>query len=332
MQFSHLQRRDFITVLGGAAASWPLAAHAQQPAKPVIGFISSRSPDESAPDVAGFQQGLAQTGYVEHQNVAIEWRWAENRYERLPALAADLIAQPVAVIAAVGGPVTALAVKAATKSIPFVFISGVDPVKLGLVANFAKPGGNATGVNMFTTAVEAQRLGLLHELVPAANQIAVIVNPNSPELDSQLMDVQTAARAIGGKLSILRVGTESEFDTAFATLAQAAAQALLVTADPFFNSQRERIVTLAARHKIPAIYEARGYAVAGGLMSYGPNVPDMYRQVGVYAGQILKGVKPADLPVVQPTALELVINLKEAKAIGLDVPAQLLARADEAIE
>ena len=327
-----MRRRTFITLLGGAATTWPLAARAQQPAKPVIGFISSRSPGESAPDVAGFQQGLGQTGYVEHQNVAIEWRWAENRYERLPVLAADLIARQVAVIAAVGGPVTALAVKAATKTIPFVFISGVDPVQLGLVANFARPGGNATGVNMFITAVEAKRLGLLHELAPAASQIAVIVNPNSPELDSQLTDVQTAARSIGRELRVLRVGTESELDTAFATLSQAGMQALLVAADPFFNSQRERIVALAERHKVPAIYEARGYPVAGGLMSYGPNVPDMYRQVGVYTGQILKGVKAADLPVVQPTALELVINLKTAKAIGLDVPAQLLARADEIIE
>jgi ABC-type uncharacterized transport system substrate-binding protein len=330
---SGIRRRDFVILLGGgAAAAWPLAARGQQPAMPVIGFLSSRSPDESAPDVARFRQGLAQVGYVENQNLAIEYRWAENRYERLPALAADLVGRQVAVIAALGGPVTALAVKAATKTVPFVFITGVDPVKLGLVASFARPGGNATGLNIFITAVEAKRLGLLRELVPTAARIAVIVNPNSPEVDSQLSDVQTAAGAIGWELRILRVGTEGEFDTAFATLAQAAVQALLVAADPFFNSQRERIVALAARHKIPAIYEARGYAVAGGLMSYGPNIPDMYRQVGQYTGQILKGAKPADLPVIQPTALELVINLKTAKALGLEVPPTLLARADEVIE
>ena len=327
-----MRRREFITLLGGAAVAWPLVARAQQPPIPVIGFISSRSPGESEPDVAGFRQGLAQAGYVEHQNVAIEYRWAENRYERLPALAADLVMRQVAVITAVGGPVTALAVKTATKTIPIVFISGVDPVKLGLVASFAKPGGNATGINNLITAVEAKRLGLLHELLPTASRIAVIANPNSPEVDSQLSDVQTAARAIGPELQILRVGTESEFELAFATFSQAAVQALLVAGDPFFNSQRERIVALAARHKIPAIYEGRGYVVAGGLMSYGPSLPDLYRQVGVYTGQILKGVKPTDLPVIQPTALELVINLKVAKTLGLEVPPTLHARADEVIE
>jgi putative ABC transport system substrate-binding protein len=327
-----MRRREFITLLGGAAATWPLTARAQQPAMPVIGFLSSRSPAESASDVAGFRQGLAQTGYVENQNLAIEYRWAENRYERLPALAADLVGRQVAVIAALGGPVTALAVKAATKTVPFVFITGVDPVKLGLVASFARPGGNATGLNIFITAIEAKRLGLLRELVPTAARIAVIVNPNSPEVDSQLNDVQTGADAVGWELQILRVGSEAEFDSAFATLARSAVEALLVAADPFFNSQRERIVALAARHKIPAIYEARGYAVAGGLMSYGPNLPDAYRQVGLYTGQILKGAKPANLPVIQPTALELVINLKTAKAVGIEVPPTLLARADEVIE
>ena len=327
-----MQRREFITLLGGAAAAWPLAARAQQPAMPVVGFLSSRAPVESELEVAGFRRGLAQAGYVEHQNVAIDYRWAENQYDRLPALAADLVKRQVRVIAALGGPRPALAVKAATKTIPFVFIGGGDPVKIGLVDSFAKPGGNATGVNMFITAVEAKRLGLLHELIPTASRIAVIVNPNSPEVDRQLSDLQTAARAIGRELKIFRVGTESEFDSAFATLAQDTAQALLVAGDPFFNSHRARIVALAERHKIPAIYEARSYATAGGLMSYGPNLPDMYRQVGLYTGQILKGTKPADLPVIQPTALELVINLKTAKALGLAVPPVLLARADDVIE
>ena len=225
-----MRRRDFMTLLGGAAA-WPVAARAQQPAMPVVGFLSSRSPGESALDVAGFQQGLAQAGYVENQTVAIEYRWAENRYDRLPAMAADLVGRQVAVIAALGGPVTALAVKAATKTVPFAFITGVDPVKLGLVASFARPGGNATGVNMFITAIEAKRLGLLRELVPSAARVAVIVNPNSPELDSQLSDLQIGAGAIGWELQILRVGSEAEFDAAFATLGQSAVQALLVAAD-----------------------------------------------------------------------------------------------------
>jgi putative tryptophan/tyrosine transport system substrate-binding protein len=238
----------------------------------------------------------------------------------------------VAVIAATGGPVTGLAVKAATTTIPFVFISGQDPIKLGFVSSFARPGGNATGVNMFITAIEAKRLGLLHELAPAALRIGVIVNPNSPEIDALLTDVQAAAGALGKQLQILRAGNEREIDTAFGTLAEAGAQALLVAADPFFNSRRERIVALAMRYKLAATYEARGYATFGGLMSYGPNLIDMYRQVGSYTGQILKGAKPADLPVIQPTALELVINLKTAKALGLEIPATLLARADEVIE
>jgi putative ABC transport system substrate-binding protein len=325
-----MRRRDFIGVIG-SAVTWSVTARAQ-PSLPVVGFLSSRSPAESEPDVAGFRQGLSQSGYVEHQNVVIEYRWAENQYDRLPALAAELVKRQVRVIAALGGPVTALAVKAATKTVPFVFITGVDPVKLGLVDSFAKPGGNATGVNMFITAVEAKRLGLLHELVPNANQIAVIVNPNSPEIDRQLNDLQAAAQVIRRELQIFRVSAETEFETVFAALARNSVAAVLVAADPFFNSHRARIVALAERYKIPAIYEARGYALAGGLMSYGPNLPDMYRQVGLYTGQILKGAKPADLPVMQPTALELVINLRAAKAIGLAVSTQLQQRADEVIE
>ncbi len=327
-----IRRRDFIFAPAGMVVAWPVAARAQQPTLPMVGFLSSRSPGESAPEVAAFQRGLAQAGYVDHQNVVVEYRWAENRYDRLPGLAADLVMRRVAVIAALGGAVTALAVKATTKTIPFVFVSGVDPVKLGLVDNFARPGGNATGVNILITALEAKRLELLHELVPAASAIAVLVNPNSPDVNSQLGEVQDAARAIGRELQILRVGSEGELDTAFATLAQARVQALLVAGDPSFTSQRERIVALAARYRVPAIYEARGYAIAGGLMSYGPNLPEMYRLVGSYTGQILKGIKPADLPVIQPTALELVINLKTAKVLGLEIPPMLLARADDVIE
>jgi putative tryptophan/tyrosine transport system substrate-binding protein len=328
-----VRRREFITLLGGAAAAaWPLAARAQQPTVPVIGFLNSGSEQALAPMVAGFRRGLNETGFVEGRNVTIEFRWAENQIDRLPALAADLIARRVFVIAATGGPVTGLAVKAATKDIPLVFISGVDPVKLGLVASLNRPGGNATGVNMFITAVEAKRLGLLHELIPTASRLAVIVNPKSPELDAQLSDLHEAARSIGRQLHILRASDGGEIETAFATLAQAGTQALLVAGDPLFNSQREHIVALAARHAVPTIYEARTYPQAGGLMSYGPNLADMYRQVGVYTGQILKGVKPADLPVIQPTVLELVINLKAAKALGLEIPPTLLARADEVIE
>jgi putative ABC transport system substrate-binding protein len=311
--------------------AWPLAGRAQQ-AMPVIGFLSSRSPGEAAAELVGFRKGLTEAGYIENQNVAVEYRWAENRYEQLPTMAADLVGRKVNVIAAVGGPVVGLAVKAATTTIPFVFITGVDPVKLGFVSSFARPGGNATGVNMFITAVEAKRLGLLHELAPTAVDIGVIVNPNSPEGDVQLNDLQTAARAIGRQLHVSRAGKESEIDAAFAALAGIRVQALLVAADPSFISRREHIVALAARLAVPAIYESRGYAIAGGLMSYGPNIADMYRQVGMYTGQILNGTKPDNLPVIQPTALEMVINLKTAKAIGLEIAPTLLARADEVIE
>ncbi len=325
-------RREFITLLGGAAAAWPVAASGQQATMPVIGFINSGAEQSLAPMVAGFRRGLNETGFVEGRNVTIEFRWAENQIDRLPVLAADLVARRVFVIAATGGPVTGLAVRAVTKDIPLVFISGVDPVKLGLVASLNRPGGNATGVNMFITAVEAKRLGLLHELMPTASRLAVIVNPKSPELEAQLSDLQEAARSIGRELHILQAGNGGEIETAFANLAQAGTQALLVAGDPLFNSQREHIVVLAARYAVPAIYEARTYPQAGGLMSYGPNLADMYRQVGVYTGQILKGVKPGDLPVIQPTVLELVINLKTAKVLGLEVPPMLLARADEVIE
>ena len=325
-----MKRRSFITLVGGAAV-WPLVPRAQQPL-PVVGFLNSRSAGEAATDVDGFLRGLSATGYIDGQNVAIEYRWADNRYERLPVLAQELVDRRVAVIAATGGPISALAVKEATNTIPFVFITGVDPVKLGLVASLNRPGDNATGVNILVTAVESKRLGLLHELAPRADLIAIMVNPNSPEFEAQLSDLVAAAQSIGKKLEVLKAGNVGEIDDAFASIGQAGAQALLVCADPFFRSERARITALAARQGLVAVYEGSDYAQAGGLMSYGPDLVDMYRRVGTYTGQILKGAKPADLPVVQPTTLSLVINLKTAKALGLTIPPMLLARADEVIE
>jgi ABC-type uncharacterized transport system substrate-binding protein len=327
-----MRRRDFISFLGGAAGFWPSLGRADKASLPVIGFLSSASPGLFAPLLFAFRQGLLDAGYIENKNFTIEYRWAENRYDRLPGLATELIDRGVAVIVATGGPVTAIAVKGATKTIPFVFVSGVDPIKLGLVASLNRPGGNATGVNLLITAIESKRLAILHELIPSATQIAVMVNPNSPEIETQLSDVQSAGRAIGCRLEILQVGTEDELDAAFTNLVKSGCQGLLVAGDPFFNSSRERIVRTAADRAIPAIYEARTYVVDGGLMSYGPNLVEMYRQLGLYTGQILKGAKPADLPVIQPTSLALVINLKAAKALGLTVPPMLLARADEVIE
>jgi putative ABC transport system substrate-binding protein len=328
-----MRRREFITVAGGVIA-WPLGARAQQPAKTMVGFLSSRSPSESAKELAGFHHGLREAGYVEGSNVTIEYRWAENQYDRLPVLAADLIARKVAVIAATGGPVAGLAVKTATTSIPipFVFISGADPVRVGLVSSLNRPGGNATGVNLLITAIEAKRLGLLHEMIPSATGFGVFVNPKSPDVEAQINEVHEAARIIGKELHIQRASNEGEIDAGFATLAHVKGVAVLVAGDPSFTSQREIFVASAARHAIPAMYETSSYTTAGGLASYGPSLPDMYRQVGVYVGRILKGEKPADLPVVQPTKIELVINLKAAKALGLTVPPSLLARTDEVIE
>jgi putative tryptophan/tyrosine transport system substrate-binding protein len=326
-----MRRRAFIAALGGAAA-WPFMAHAQQPAMPVIGFLSSGAPEGFANFVPDFRLGLKGPGFTEGRNVTIEYGWAENQYDRLPALVAELIGLRVAVIAATGGPVSGLAVKAATKTLPFVFVSGIDPVKLGLVTSLNRLGSNAMGVNILVTAVEAKRLGLLHELLPTAKVISYLINRNSPEGEIQVSDVEAAARALGQQVFVLKVGSEQEIDAAFATIAENGATALLVGADPFFNNRRRRIVALAARYQIPAIYEGRGFAVDGGLMSYGPSIGEVYRQVGEYTGLILKGANPADLPVVQPTKLELVINLKTAKALGLEIPPQLLARADEVIE
>jgi putative tryptophan/tyrosine transport system substrate-binding protein len=329
---SDMNRRTFITLLGGAAAAWPLAARAQQPV-PVIGFLSGRSPYESTTVVGAFGQGLAEQGYFESKNVIIEYRWAEGRYDRLPGLAAELVSRQVGVIATVGGPNSGQAAKAATTTIPIVFISGTDPVKEGLVASLNKPGGNATGVNPLLPAMEGKRLGLLREVIPKGALMAVLLNPASQDnFNRQLNDVQETAREVGQQLLVLRARTDEEIEAAFATAAERRASGVLVAADPFMLSRRERLVALASRYAVPAIYEVREYATAGGLMSYGISLANAYRQAGVYVGQILKGAKPSDLPVLQPTKFDFVINLKTAKALGLTIPDNLLTLADEVIE
>jgi putative tryptophan/tyrosine transport system substrate-binding protein len=326
-----MRRREFITLLGSAAATWPLAVRAQQPML-VIGFLNPASAGPWTHLVAAFRGGLGELGYVEGQNVAIEFRWADGQYDQLPAMAAELVRRKVAVLVSTGGVAPVLAAKAATSTIPIVFTVGTDPVKLGVVASLNRPGGNATGVNLFTAVVDTKRLGLLHDLVPVATSIAAIVNPNNPPAESQTKSIQEAAHAVGWQAHMLRASTERELDAAFARLAQLHAGAVMVAADPFFLSRRDYIVALAARHAIPAIYEQREYAAAGGLASYGADFRDSYRQAGIYTGRILKGEKPADLPVMQSTKFEFVINLKTAKSLGLVVPNSMQLLADEVIE
>ena len=327
-----MRRREFITLLGGVAAAWPLAARAQQSAMPVVGFLSSRSAEDSIRVVAAFRQGLAETGYVEGRNVVIEFSWAQGQFDRLPALATELVRRPVAVLAAVGGQQSARAAIAATSTIPIIFGIGEDPVDEGLVTSLSRPEANITGATFSTSLLGAKRLGLLRDLVPSADLIALLVNPNTTQGQKQTRDVREAARALGQRLVVLNGGSDESIEASFADLIQQHVGALLVGSDPFFDVRRNRLVALAAQHRVPAIYQFREYVLAGGLMSYGASITDMYRQVSLYVGRVLKGEKTTDLPVMQPTKFELVINLKTANTLGIKLTDNLLSLADELIE
>jgi putative ABC transport system substrate-binding protein len=325
-----IHRRRFIMVFGGAAA-WPVVARAQQPV-PVIGFVRITTPEDSAPFVAAFRRGLADSGYVEGRNVAIEYRYALNQIDRLPELMAELVARGVTILAATGGTVSARAAKAATATIPIVFTTGDDPVRVGLVESLNRPGGNLTGVSVFTARLGSKRLGLLHEMVPTATSVAVLVNPTNPDTADEANDIEQAAQGLGLQVFVVRAGKADDLGAAFATIVQRQAGAVIIGSDTFFASQRSQIALLAARLSLPIMYSTRIEVEAGGLMAYGANIPGVYRQAGVYVGQILKGAKPANLPVQLPIAFDLVINLQTAKALGITVPPTLLARADEVIE
>ena len=324
-----MRRREFIMLLGGAAVAWPLAARAQQPI-PAVSLVYDATPSEATPFVAAFQRGLVEVGFVEGQNVAVEYRYAGSHYEQLPALVAEFVNRQIAVI--VGNTPVALAARKATSTIPIVFLTGTDPVKLGLVASFNRPGGNATGVSFLTVATETKRLGLLRELLPKATVIGALADPNFLTTAGQLKDLQDAAPTLGQEIRVVEASTESQLDSGFATLAQLRPHAVVVVGSPFFTGRRERLVALADHYRMPAMYSWREFPAAGGLISYGTSFTDAFRQAGVYSGRILKGEKPADLPVLMPTKFELVINLKTAKALGLEIPDRLLALADEVIE
>ena len=328
-----MKRRQFISLVGGAAASWPLATRAQQPAMPVIGFLNSQSPDGYTERLRGFRQGLKEAGFIEGENIAIEYRWAENQLDRLPALATDLVRRRVAVVVALGSPSLAMVAKAATTTIPIVFLVGEDPVRFGLVASLARPGGNITGINLFNNEINAKRLTLLRELVPTAVRVAALVNPTNASIaETTARDVETAAHTMGLRLQVHNAATNREIDATFATFAGERPDALFVAGDPFFNSRRVHLVHLASHHRLPTTYASRAYPDIGGLMSYGTDVTDSYRQSGVYTGRILKGAKPAELPVVQASKFEFVINAQTARMLGLTVPPSLLSIADEVIE
>jgi putative ABC transport system substrate-binding protein len=327
-----MRRREFIEILGGAAIVWPLAVRAQQPTIPVVGFLGSGSPDTDVNRVRALRQGLSEAGYIEGRNVAIEYRWAEGQYDRIPALAADLVRRQVDVIAALGGTPSAQAAKAVTTSIPIVFQIGVDPVEFGLVTSLNRPGGNLTGVTILSVELGAKLFELLHQLLPTASVVALLVNPTSPFAETLSRDAQAAARTLGLQLHVLHASTERDFDTVFANLVQLGARALVIGTDVLFTNNSDKLAALALRHAVPAIYSVREFALAGGLIGYGPSVVESWRLMGIYTGRILKGEKPAEMPVQQVTKVELIINLKTAKALGIEIPPTLLARADEVIE